>query len=61
MRFLEEVKLFQGAVEVGAGFGPGITGVVLFDVGVGVAEIPVAMVRQRLREGNAGVVMLGLD
>lgn len=39
MRFLEEVELFQGAIEVGAGFGPGVGRVVLFEVGIGVAEV----------------------
>ena len=42
MRFLEEVELFEGAVEIGALFGPGVAGVVLFEIGVGVAKVSIA-------------------
>lgn len=34
---LEEVELLGAAVEVGAAGGPGVCGVVLFGIGVGVA------------------------
>ena len=43
MRLFEEVELFQSAVEIGAGLGPGVGGVMLFEVGVRVTEVSSAM------------------
>ena len=37
--FLEDVELFEAAIEVDAGLGPAVGGVVLFEVGVGVGEV----------------------